>query len=167
MRASVMVFAAALLSAAACKPQSEAKSGDVDLSAANDAAARKAIADAYARFAPAVEKGDTAVMMSLYADDAVVMVANVPAWKGRAAISQAFGGMLKEVMVMGPKFVTDDVIVTDDIAVETGRYEWMIHPKDGGAAMTDKGKYITVWKRQADGSWKIIRDINNTDLPAK
>ena len=31
----------------------------------------------------------------------------------------------------------------------------------------DKGKYLTVWKHQPDGTWKIVRDINNSDLPAK
>ena len=29
------------------------------------------------------------------------------------------------------------------------------------------GKYLTVWKHQPDGSWKIIRDINNSDQPSK
>ena len=49
-------------------------------------------------------------------------------------------------------------------AIETGTFEWTLTPKSG-AAMTDKGKYLTVWKKQADGTWKIIRDINNSDLP--
>jgi ketosteroid isomerase-like protein len=34
-----------------------------------------------------------------------------------------------------------------------------------GPVMKDTGKYLTVWKHQADGSWKIIRDIDNSDLP--
>ena len=34
---------------------------------------------------------------------------------------------------------------------------------DGPAA--DDGKYIEIWKRQADGSWKIAYDIFNSDLP--
>jgi len=29
--------------------------------------------------------------------------------------------------------------------------------------MEDKGKYLTVWQRQGDGSWKVVRDINNAD----
>src|SRR5207245_620651 len=33
------------------------------------------------------------------------------------------------------------------------------------ARFVDNGKYLTVWGRQADGSWKIIRDINNSDRP--
>jgi ketosteroid isomerase-like protein len=49
--------------------------------------------------------------------------------------------------------------------VETGTFEWTLAPKNGLAAK-DKGKYLTVWKRQMDGTWKIVRDINNSDLPA-
>lgn len=39
-------------------------------------------------------------------------------------------------------------------------------PKTGkGKPMSDKGKYIVVLQKQADGSWKIVRDISNSDLP--
>jgi ketosteroid isomerase-like protein len=31
--------------------------------------------------------------------------------------------------------------------------------------MTDRGKYLAVWKKQADGSWKCVADMFNTDLP--
>jgi ketosteroid isomerase-like protein len=35
-----------------------------------------------------------------------------------------------------------------------------------GPEIKDKGKYLTAWQRQSDGGWKIVRDINNSDLPA-
>ena len=63
----------------------------------------------------------------------------------------------------------DDLAAVEDrfdLAVETGAYELTLQPKSG-PVIQDKGKYLTVWKRQTDGSWRIVRDINNSDLPPK
>jgi len=39
--------------------------------------------------------------------------------------------------------------------------------KDGsGKTIHNKGKYLTVWKKQADGSWKVLYDMFNSDLPS-
>ncbi len=35
-----------------------------------------------------------------------------------------------------------------------------------GKTMSDKGKYLTVWKKQADGTWKVLFDMFNSDLAA-
>ena len=35
------------------------------------------------------------------------------------------------------------------------------------AKVAEKGKYVEVYKKQADGSWKIVEDIHNADAPAK
>ena len=32
--------------------------------------------------------------------------------------------------------------------------------------LTEKGKYLTLYARQMDGSWKIVEDISNADAPA-
>jgi hypothetical protein len=32
--------------------------------------------------------------------------------------------------------------------------------------MADTGKFVTVWRKQVDGSWKIAYDIWNTDIAA-
>ena len=55
--------------------------------------------------------------------------------------------------------------MSGDYAIETGAAIWTLTPKKG-KAMTDTVKYVTVWKKQADASWKIIRDINNSDRSA-
>ncbi|MGE5233874.1 MAG: YybH family protein [Acidobacteriota bacterium] len=35
----------------------------------------------------------------------------------------------------------------------------------GGNPVTRKGRYLTVWRRQADGSWKVLADIGNVAPP--
>ena len=133
--------------------------------AADPASARAAIEKANAAFADAMRRGDAAAAASLYAADAIVMMPNAPAMRGTAAITAGLGAMMKDmtITVFVPK--TDNVIVAGDLAIETGSMQMTMKPKTG-PEMKDAGKYLTVWKHQADGSWKVIRDINNSDLPA-
>jgi ketosteroid isomerase-like protein len=34
-----------------------------------------------------------------------------------------------------------------------------------GSTLTDNGKFTTIWKKQADGSWKVAVDTFNSDVP--
>jgi len=40
----------------------------------------------------------------------------------------------------------------------------LTNPKDK-KPITDKGKYLTVFKKQADGNWKAVADMVSSDLP--
>ncbi len=46
-----------------------------------------------------------------------------------------------------------------------GKYTARFKEKDG-KAMEQTGTYITVWKKQEDGSWKIVADTGSDDGPA-
>jgi ketosteroid isomerase-like protein len=91
-------------------------------------------------------------------------MSNEPAKRGREAARKGFASMFVPGTVKEFDLKTDDVAVGGDLAVETGAYEMTLQPK-GAKEVKDKGKYITVWKRQPDGSWKIVRDRVNSDLP--
>ena len=50
-----------------------------------------------------------------------------------------------------------------DTGYTTGRYE--LHAKDGkGNQVVRHGSYLTVWKKQSDGSWKVIADGGAPDV---
>lgn len=51
-----------------------------------------------------------------------------------------------------------------DLAYSSGTYE-MSYSDANGKPVMDHGKYVTVWRKQMDGSWKVVRDIFNSDLP--
>jgi uncharacterized protein (TIGR02246 family) len=136
-------------------------------SAAPDPAiVRQTIEAANARQVEAMGKGDAQTALANYADDAVFMNPGGPAAQGKAAVGAMFEGMLQQTTISDIRILTNDVVVSGDLAVESGAYRWTITPK-GGAAMPDSGKYMTVWRRQTDGNWLIIRDINNSDVPPK
>jgi len=132
----------------------------------NQAAVRHEIESMMARFDSAGVRGDTATLASFYAEDAIMMWPNLPAVRGHEAIAKGFGGMMSAMKLSALKLRTEDVIAVGDYAVETGTYDLTGQAK-GAKASHDVGKYLVLWKKQPDGSYKILRDISNSDLPAK
>jgi len=59
----------------------------------------------------------------------------------------------------------EDVRVSGNLAVARGTQEASTAPKKGGNIVRDKEKWIVVYQRQTDGSWKILWEIYNSDLP--
>lgn len=169
MRVVASLCAAVALFAAACAPTGETPVKDSAATAAppvvDVAAVRQAIEQANAKFIDAMIRGDSAGMIANYADDAVVMDPGTPAARGRGEIGARFARKIQSAKVSDEKAITTSVDVAGDYAIETGTFDVTFTPK-GGTLTHDKGKYLTVWKKQADGSWKIYRDINNSDGPA-
>jgi ketosteroid isomerase-like protein len=52
-----------------------------------------------------------------------------------------------------------------DLAYVRGTYSMMLTLPGATEPINDTGKYIEIWRKQADGSWRVIRDIFNSDLP--
>ncbi len=134
--------------------------------ALDPAVVRADIEAANARFVDAMKKGDKATMLANYTADAVVMMPGAPATQSTAALDSSFTAFLAELTLKDATLATTDVMLAGHLAIETGTFAWTLTPKKG-KDISEKGKYLTVWQHQADGSWKIIRDINNSDLPAK
>jgi uncharacterized protein (TIGR02246 family) len=163
---TVYLLATACAGANDTATTSDSAAGVAAATAADGGEARRAIEAANARFADAAKRGDTSVVAAIFADDVLVMMPNQPAQRGIDAARKSFASMFTPSTVKQFDIKTEDVAVGGDLAVETGSYEMTLQPP-GGREMKDKGKYITVWKRQPDGSWKIIRDMVNSDLPLK
>ncbi len=58
-----------------------------------------------------------------------------------------------------------DVSRSGDLGYTYGQYESRSTGQDGRPA-TSRGKYVTIWKKQVDGSWKAVVDIGNSSPPA-
>ncbi|HWC74765.1 MAG TPA: DUF4440 domain-containing protein [Gemmatimonadales bacterium] len=133
----------------------------------DSAAVWHAIEQNNARFSESFTRGDAAAAAANYAPDAVAMFSNSPAVEGIDAIKQGLTQFFTTMSVPACKLTTHDIVITPYELIERGTYEMTLHPKAGtGSDIVDKGKYLTVWELQPDGSWKITRDISNSDLPA-
>ncbi|MDQ6689041.1 MAG: SgcJ/EcaC family oxidoreductase [Gemmatimonadota bacterium] len=124
----------------------------------SDRAAIRANIDA---FTAAVNRRDYAEAASAYADDGLVMPPNAPIAEGRKAIRQQF-----ESFEIPVKF-TQPVVEVDGeggLAYARGTAELTLTPPGARTPMSDTAKIITVWRKQPDGSWKVIRAIWNSNL---
>ena len=128
----------------------------------NVADVRKAIEEAGTRFSAAYNSKDMASVAGFYAPEAIVLPPNGPSVSGRENIETGW----KEIsnVVSDLKFETRRVDAIGDLAYEVGTYTATVQ-MPGMAAMADNGKYLTVWKRQADGKWLAVADTWNTNLP--
>ncbi len=159
---SRLLLAVAALSHAACTPQRTAATDTTRTvtQAGDETSARQQIEPTDKVFSDGLTKGDATAILPLYADDAQLMLPGAKAFKGRKDIGAAFAS--DNAKYTNVNLTTDDIITGGDLAVQTGHYSWTLTPK-GGKPTPDVGKFVTVWKRQADGNYKIIRDIANSD----
>jgi uncharacterized protein (TIGR02246 family) len=106
--------------------------------------------------------GDAAAVARHYAEDARLMPPNAEIVEGRAGI-EAF---IKEFLALGAKlsFGPIDVRGSGDMFVAIGKYEMDI--PTGAEVQKDRGKYLEVYERQADGSLLLVADMFSSDLPA-
>ena len=121
---------------------------------------RMDIESANSQIGKAFSRGDTAAIAAFYTEDATILPPNSQMIKGREAIQEFWKG----AMGMGVRRIrlnTIDVQSSGDLAYEIGNATLDIQP-EGGKASTDTMKYVVVWKRQADNSWKLAADIWNS-----
>lgn len=117
-----------------------------------------AIASVNEKFVAAFSRGDAAGLASLYTENGQVLPPNSDFITGKTAIQ----GFWQVLLDMGLKATLETVELEThgDTAIEVGRYTL---EGEGGQTL-DEGKYLVVWK-QADGQWKLHRDIFNSSLP--
>jgi uncharacterized protein (TIGR02246 family) len=62
------------------------------------------------------------------------------------------------------KPATVDVAASADLGYTRGAYELHM-PGPNGMPMRDRGKYVTVWRKESDGKWRVVVDMFNSDAP--
>ena len=96
---------------------------------------------------------------SYFATDATAYPAGMPAVTGVDAIKKTFDEMMKSPgFALSWTAAKADVAASGDIGYTTGTYEMT------AAGAMEKGKYLTIWKKQG-GAWKVTDDIFNSDAP--
>ena len=109
---------------------------------------------------------DVDKILAFYADDATLMTPGVPAMKGKDAMRPVL-----KTMMADPNLKLDfsaqrvEVAKSGDVAFSQGTYQMVVTDPKTKKPVTDKGSYVTGYKKQADGSWKAVSDINESEVP--
>jgi len=125
------------------------------------ASARPTIEAVNAEWVGAMKAGDAARVASAYAPDAVFITADRQLVAGHDAIQTLIAQRLASglTIVSGglkQKGLTD---LGPGLLLEWGEGGLDFRTKDGKAGASF-GPYATVWRREPDGSWKIVRNLS-------
>lgn len=123
--------------------------------------AREAIEAGGRVIAESVNSKDASKIAPLYTEDGCVMPPGAPRQDGREAV-QAFWQAAIDMDLADVVLTTQEVEELGDTATEVGAVSGTL-PGEGGARTPLTGKYIVLWKKGADGTWRLHRDIWNFD----
>ena len=98
------------------------------------------------------------------AEDVVMMAPNMPTVTGAPNADQAMRQLFAAFDVQ-IRYTSSEIVVTGDWAFDRGVYSQTLTPKQGGAPLRETGKYLWLYRRTPDGSWKQARVIWNTSDP--
>jgi uncharacterized protein (TIGR02246 family) len=105
-------------------------------------------------------------LVEIYAPDAVILPPGGPVIEGSETIRELFR---QEFERFDTKlaFTTQEIEVDGDMAYRRGRYVWRGTPRLSGQTIETTNKFLEVWRRQPDGSWRIAVDMwNPAETPA-
>ena len=139
---TVLVFAAAASAAS--------RSGDPKLDLA--------IEKANSEFEVAIKSGATATIGAPYMEDGVFLGFDGTCTRGRAEIENMYRARFERVgFASSAKIISKELVVDGDLAYESG-YGEISYVKEGKTS-TSGGRFLTIWQRQTDGNWKILRNV--------
>jgi ketosteroid isomerase-like protein len=101
-----------------------------------------------------------------YSEDAAILLSNAPAIIGRDNIRAGL-----KPMIADPNFALTftatkaEVSRSGDLGYTRGNYTMTLTDPKTHAPFTDKGKYLSVFRKAGDGKWLVIEDMASSDLP--
>lgn len=152
----IVIASALLMAAAACQQPAVKSDAKVDTAAATDAIQKLEEAQV-----AAIVAKDATKSTELYAKDAVFMDQSGKLTTGEEAINGNFAQFLSDPALEfdyqpGAKTFSDD----GTMAYSTASYTESFTDPATKKVVTIKGTNLSVWRRQEDGSWKLVADSN-------
>ena len=109
--------------------------------------------------------GDVNTLVSLFADDAVLMPPNDTTLFGKDEIRSWWEEYFQFFRVTSSVETEREVTIAGNQAFERSSFSVSIVPKQQGARIRDDIRSLTVWRYEPDGGWKISHQIWNSTKP--
>jgi uncharacterized protein (TIGR02246 family) len=133
--------------------------------AADTKAIEQAVRDCDTQMSDAAAAKDADKIVSYYSEDAIVLPPNAAALTNKEAIRETWTELVASPdLKISWNTTRVEVSKSGDMAYASGTYELTTNDKSG-KPVKDSGKYLEVWEKQKDGTWKCGADMWNSDLP--
>ena len=110
--------------------------------------------------------GDAAAFVSFMAAGAHFLNPEAPPAVGKEQIGEAISQMFSAPgLALQWRASKAEVSSAGDLGYTLGAFELTANDAEGNA-VTREGKYVTIWRKQADGSWKVVADAPSFNSPA-
>jgi ketosteroid isomerase-like protein len=119
-----------------------------------------------ADFMKAAADRGAAGYLSYYADDAVEVPEGAPIIQGKVNIAKGMGFLDDKNNHLTWAPVGAGISDSGDLGYTYGTFEFRSAGKDGKPIL-EHGKYTSIWKKQKDGSWKVVLDMGNSSSEPK
>lgn len=108
--------------------------------------------------------GDVKRMAPFFGVDIVLMAPGFPPIEGAKAVEDFMAGFFDQFDVE-VTYASDEIVVSGDWAFDRGSARQTLRPKDGSPEMTEEAKYLWLYRRDQDGTWKHARVTWNANGP--
>jgi uncharacterized protein (TIGR02246 family) len=125
---------------------------------------RQAIQQLMADWNAAVRAKEVGALTAMVTEDAVFLPPGFPPIRGKQAVERMYTGFFPQFSSVEQTAIVEELEVAGDWAFAWGSETLTLVPQTGGSPIHMQGKGMTILRRQADGSWKIARGINNSGL---
>jgi ketosteroid isomerase-like protein len=123
------------------------------------------IADRHQLHFAASKSGDGEALSLLFCEDAVLMAPNETTLYGRPEVREWWDEYFENFQITALGVTERDVTVLDGWVIERFAYTIAITPVAGGERIRDDSRWFAVWRRDADGVWRVAQAMFNSIRP--
>jgi len=151
---SLAVMACAALLAQGCSSETQPTFAD-------DLAAITAFNERYLR---AINEEDIAALSALTTDGHIMLAPNSEPVVGKAANDALNGGAFQRYE-FSETWRPVETVVDGDLGFQRGTFTVIATPRGDGDRLEVNGSFLRIYQRQANGEWRMTRDMFNSSTP--